>query len=93
MHTVAKQLFVTDVFLKAYSQEKISGELQMTFGQIIQWYVHPWDIIWSKARLTAKVLIMWNLNEPLPSYVSGRQEADYCTLSQENAAGLLISCS
>lgn len=45
-------------FLKASSEEKIFGELQMTFGQIIQWYVHPRDIIWSKARLTAEILLV-----------------------------------
>lgn len=27
----------------------------MTFGQIIPWYAHPRDFIWSKARLPAEV--------------------------------------
>ncbi len=43
-------------FLKASREEKIFWELQMTFGQIIQRYIHPRDMIWSEARLTAEVL-------------------------------------
>lgn len=42
---------------RLFGEEKILGELQMTFGQIIQWYVHPGDIIWRKARLTAEILL------------------------------------
>lgn len=36
-------------------KKKFFEQLQMAFGQIIQGYVHPWDIIWHRSRLTAVV--------------------------------------
>lgn len=45
----------------------------MAFGQIIQGYVHPWDIIWHRSKLTAAQPGMWNQNELLDLLTEGER--------------------